>query len=74
MKEYVLVTCNLNLLINFFHLKGRYVYIMEDGYGTDGYVNYAQAIGDVFPGLPPNMDAATVWTGNDKLYFFKGAT
>ena len=45
---------------------------MDEGYGTDGYVNYAQTISDVFPGLPPNVDAATVWTGNNKLYFFKG--
>ena len=50
------------------------MYIMDEGYGTEGYVNYPQAISDVFPGLPPNVDAATVWTGNNKLYFFKGNT
>jgi len=25
-----------------------------------------------FPGAPHNMDAAFVWTGNDRVYFIKG--
>ncbi len=48
------------------------MYVMDDGYGTQGYVNYPQSISDVFPGLPSHIDAATIWTGNNKLYFFKG--
>ena len=65
-------TRNFELKLSLYFLQGPYVYIMDEGYGTEGYVNYPQAISNVFPGLPPNVDAATVWTGNNKLYFFKG--
>ena len=30
-----------------------------------------QDINDGFPGIPSNVDAAFVWGGNGKIYFFK---
>ena len=36
---------------------------MDDGYPKE--------IEKGFEGIPNNVDAAFVWTGNEKIYFFK---
>jgi matrix metalloproteinase-14 (membrane-inserted) len=33
---------------------------------------YPKSIQAGFPGIPANLDAAFVWSGNGKIYFFKG--
>ena len=47
------------------------MYTQEGTTGTSGQVT-KRLIRDLFPGLPDNIDAATIWTGNNKAYFFKG--
>ena len=32
---------------------------------------YPKNIKDGFPGVPDNIDTAFVWSGNNKIYFFK---
>ena len=34
---------------------------------------YPKPISHGFQGIPNNVDTAFVWSGNDKIYFFKGA-
>lgn len=43
----------------------RYINTTMDG-------DYPKEISDGFTGIPDNIDAATVWTGNGKIYFYKG--
>lgn len=43
----------------------RYVGRKMDG-------NYPKDISEGFTGIPDNVDAAMVWSGNGKIYFFKG--
>jgi matrix metalloproteinase-14 (membrane-inserted) len=33
---------------------------------------YPKSISDGFQGIPNSIDAAFVWSGNGKIYFFKG--
>lgn len=44
----------------------RYINATMDG-------DYPKEISDGFTGIPDHIDAATVWTGNGKIYFYKGA-
>lgn len=34
--------------------------------------DYPKEITEGFTGIPDHIDAATVWTGNGKIYFYKG--
>lgn len=34
--------------------------------------DYPKDISEGFTGVPDNLDAAMVWSGNGKIYFFKG--
>lgn len=44
----------------------RYVGKKMDG-------DYPKEISEGFTGIPDNIDTVTVWTGNGKLYFYKGS-
>ena len=52
-------------------MQGSYVYTQRNSAGTYGQVT-KRLIRDAIVGLEDNIDAATLWTGNDKAYFFKG--
>lgn len=53
-------------------------YILSQGTQYWRYINttmdgdYPKEISDGFTGIPDHLDAATVWTGNGKIYFYKG--
>ena len=34
--------------------------------------DYPKEISEGFTGIPDNIDTVTVWTGNGKIYFYKG--
>lgn len=51
-------------------LGGQYWRFDADKTPTPGY---PKLIEDGFPGIPSNLDAAFVWGGNGKIYFFKGS-
>lgn len=34
--------------------------------------DYPKEISEGFTGIPDNIDAVVVWTGNGKIYFYKG--
>ena len=36
-------------------------------------LGYPRPISKGFDGIPNDLDAAFVWSGNDKIYFFKGS-
>ena len=55
----------------FILFQGSYVYYQTGTAGTSGSLQ-RQPISQVFLGLQDNIDAATLWTGNGKAYFFKG--
>ncbi|KAL7291823.1 hypothetical protein TKK_0014604 [Trichogramma kaykai] len=44
----------------------RYIDKIKDG-------DYPKYIDEGFTGIPDNIDAVTVWTGNGKIYFYKGS-
>ena len=54
---------------NFYAFKGSYYYLLTDDSIADGY---PRRIGDDWPGLPNNIDAAVTWPSNGYTYFFKG--
>lgn len=45
-------------------------YWRYDNKKLDG--DYPKSISDGFNGIPDNIQAALVWSGNGKIYFFKG--
>lgn len=45
-------------------------YWKYDGKKMDG--DYPKDINEGFTGIPDNVQAAMVWSGNGKIYFFKG--
>ena len=50
--------------------KGKY-YWRFNGKEPDG-LGLPILISEGFPGIPNDVDTAFVWSGNQKLYFFKG--
>ena len=57
--------------MSFSFIQRSYVYYQIGTPGTSGLLQ-RQPISQVFQGLPNHIDAATLWTKNDKAFFFKG--
>ncbi|KAF2898915.1 hypothetical protein ILUMI_07261 [Ignelater luminosus] len=52
-----------------YFLKGPYMwkYIQDQKYKKSQLIDYG------FPGIPNDIDASLMWSGNGKIYFFKGS-
>ena len=49
-------------------LKGSQVWLFVN---QEPVSSVGHAIADLFPGIPDNLDAAFVWSGNGRIYFVK---
>lgn len=59
------------LSVYFFKGDQCYLYTFQNGKGFVLSSSYPHSIASEFPGVPSNLDAAFVWSGNGKPYFFK---
>lgn len=62
-------TAKKKITVKLIHLQGD-KYWRFNGKKIDG--DYPKYISEGFAGIPNNVDAALVWSGNGKIYFFKG--